>query len=133
MINWILSNYFSFYLASAVTYAPNAIFWMHLAATNRPKFLKNGRVIMINPFIAVFTKRYIVFLADVLKYLDIWNTSCMKIYKLLRFCSQNYHIVVFTKIIKFFAEKFIHLNFLPLEYKARSNRSNHESEELKSP
>ena len=67
----ILSNYFSFHLASAVTYAPKAIFCMHLAVTNRPKFLKNGRVIMINPFIAAFTKRYIVFFAAVLKYLNI--------------------------------------------------------------
>ena len=72
----ILSNYFSFYLASAVTYAPKAIFCMHLAVTNRPKFLKNGRVIMINPLIAAFTKRYIVFLAAVLKYLNIRKTGC---------------------------------------------------------
>ena len=71
----ILSNYFSFYLASAVTYAPKAIFCMHLAVTNRPKFLKNGKVIMINPFIAEFTKRYIVFLAAVLKYLNIRKTG----------------------------------------------------------
>ena len=71
----ILSNYSSFYLASAVTYAPKAIFCMHLAVTSRPKFLKNGKVIMINPFIAEFTKRYIVFLAAVLKYLNIRSTE----------------------------------------------------------
>ena len=106
LLAFILSNYFSFYLASAVTYAPKAIFCMHLAVTNRPKFLKNGKVIMINPFIAEFTKRYIVFLAAVLKYLNIrktggWQWETLKLISL--------------------SSKSIDDSFLPLEYKTRSN------------
>ena len=62
---------FSLHLASAVMYAPRAIFCTHLAVTKSPKFFKNGKAIMTRPFIAIFTNRNRVLRADVLKYLKI--------------------------------------------------------------